>query len=201
MGLVLASASPRRRELLRNAGIEFRVEPTRIPEILRPGEEAKNFSERLAREKALAVFTQTKECVLGADTVVVRDGEVLGKPQDQADAMRMLRLLSGHTHEVITGVCLVGTISGGGAKPVTATQPEERFEDIRSETTLVAMAEISDQEIADYIATGEPMDKAGAYAVQGQASRWIPWIEGDYFNVVGLPVALVWRMLREHQVV
>jgi septum formation protein len=202
MGLVLASASPRRRELLRNAGIEFRVEPTRIPEILRPGEEAKNFSARLAREKALAVFRPIpQECVLGADTVVVREGAILGKPQDEADAMRMLRLLSGRTHEVITGVCLVGTISGGGAKPVTATQPDELFEDIRSETTLVAMAEISDREIEDYVATGEPMDKAGAYAVQGQASRWIPWIQGDYFNVVGLPVALVWRMLREHQVV
>jgi septum formation protein len=202
MGLVLASASPRRRELLRNAGIDFRIEPTQIPEMLRPGEEAKNFSERLAREKALAVFTQTPQgYVLGADTVVVRDGEILGKPQDEADAMRMLRLLSGRTHEVITGVCLVGTMPVGRAKPATATQRDERFEDIRSQTTLVAMAEISDQEIKDYIATGEPMDKAGAYAVQGQASRWIPWIQGDYFNVVGLPVALVWRMLREHQVV
>jgi septum formation protein len=202
MGLVLASASPRRWELLRNAGIEFRVEPTQISEILRPGEEAKNFSERLAREKALAVFRQTPQgCVLGADTVVVRDGEILGKPQDEADALRMLRLLSGRTHEVITGVCLVGTIPVGRAKPASATQGDERFEDIRSQTTLVAMAEISDQEMEDYIASGEPMDKAGAYAVQGQASRWIRWIQGDYFNVVGLPVALVWRMLREHQLV
>jgi septum formation protein len=188
--------------LLRNAGLAFRVEPTEIPEILRPGEAAKNFAERLAREKAQAVFAKFhSHCVLGADTVVVIDGEILGKPKDDADAKRMLRLLSGRTHEVITGVCLVGMIS---CKEIKLTPSEVRkddiFEDIRSETTLVAMAEISDQEIEDYIATGEPRDKAGAYAIQGIASRWIPQIKGDYFNVVGLPVALVWRMLREHQV-
>jgi len=194
MRLVLASASPRRRELLRSAGIEFRVEKAQIPEVLEPGEEAKVFAQRLAREKALAVFQRMpRRYVLAADTVVWVDGQVLGKPADQADARQMLHLLSGRTHEVTTGVCLVGKISSERAMT--------RFEDIRSETTLVTMAEISAQEIEDYIATGEPMDKAGAYAIQGMASRWVPCIQGDYFNVVGLPIALVWRMLREHEVV
>ncbi len=180
--LILASASPRRQELLRNAGISFEVHPANIPEDLLPGEAAKTFSERLAREKAFAVARQRpKDCVLGADTIVVVDGEILGKPASAADAKRMLRMLSGRDHQVITGVCLIAN-----GKPFVA-----------SETTLVSMIEISDQKIADYVATGEPMDKAGAYAIQGIASRWIPRIEGDYSNVVGLPVALVWRLLRD----
>jgi septum formation protein len=179
--LVLASASPRRRELLRSAGIAFEVQPADIPENPFPGEGAEEYAERLAREKALAVAKlRPKECVLGADTVVVVDGQILGKPSDSADAARMLRMLSGREHQVITGVCLVCP-----GQPVVA-----------SETTLVTVSEITDQEIADYVASGEPMDKAGAYAIQGIASRWIPRIEGDYSNVVGLPVALVWRMLR-----
>ena len=178
--LVLASASPRRQELLRNAGIAFVVQPAHIPEDPLPGEAAKECAERLAREKALVVARQRPHaCVLGADTVVVVDGQLLGKPSDAADAARMLRLLSGREHRVITGVCLV--VNG---------QPS-----VASETTLVIVSEITDQEIADYVASGEPMDKAGAYAIQGIASRWIPRIEGDYCNVVGLPVALVWRML------
>ena len=123
--------------------------------------------------------------MLGADTIVVVDEKILGKSRDTADAASMLRLLSGRTHEVITGVCLVRTVAGS-RRPVTA-----------SETTLVTMCEISDEDIREYIATGEPMDKAGAYAIQGMASRWIPRIEGDYSNVVGLPVALVYRMLQE----
>jgi septum formation protein len=181
--LVLASASPRRQELLRSAGIIFDVQPAEIPEDALPGEGARDCAERLAREKALAVARQRPhDCVLAADTVVVVDGQLLGKPSDAADAARMLRLLSGREHQVITGVCLV--VSG---------QPS-----MASETTLVTVSEISDQDIADYVATGEPTDKAGAYAIQGIASRWIPRIEGDYSNVVGLPVALVFRMLREH---
>ena len=120
-------------------------------------------------------------CILAADTVVVVDDQVLGKPRDQEDAMRMLRLLSGRTHEVITGVCV----------------RSKSFEDVRSEITGVHFSLLTEGEIRDYIATGEPMDKAGAYAIQGIASRWISRIEGDYFNVVGLPVALVWRMLRK----
>ena len=180
--LVLASASPRRQELLRNGGIPFEVQPAHIAEDPLPGEGAKECAERLAREKALAVAGQRpQDCVLGADTVVVVDGQILGKPSDAADAARMLRLLSGREHQVITGVCLV--VDGRWS--------------VASETTSVTMSEISEKEITDYVASGEPMDKAGGYAIQGIASRWIPRIEGDYSNVVGLPVALVWGMLRQ----
>ena len=185
--LVLASASPRRQELLRNAGIDFEVQPAHIPEDPLPDEDAKACAERLAREKALAVARlRPNDMILGADTVVVVDHQILGKPIDATDAARMLRLLSGRTHQVITGVCVVngGSSAAGGARNSVA-----------SETTSVVMSEISEQEIADYIATGEPMDKAGAYAIQGIASRWIPRIGGDYSNVVGLPIALVWRMI------
>lgn len=194
--LVLASASPRRQELLRHAGIAFTVSPANIPEIPLTGESPRDCAERLAREKAQAVFRQQPgQPVLGADTIVVLDAEILGKPRDEADARRMLRLLSGRTHQVITGVCLVGpSLRTGNQKLQTG------FEDTRSETTLVTMTTLTDQEISGYIKTGEPMDKAGAYAIQGVASRWIPRIEGDYFNVVGLPVALVFRMLRENGV-
>jgi septum formation protein len=178
--LVLASASPRRQELLRNAGITFEVQPADIPEDVLPGETAKNCAERLAREKALAVAQKRpNEVVLGADTVVAVDGQILGKPANADDATRMLRMLSGRDHQVVTGVCLVAR-----------GQPS-----VASETTLVTMSKIANQEISEYVAGGEPMDKAGAYAIQGIASRWIPRIEGDYSNVVGLPVALVWRML------
>jgi septum formation protein len=180
--IVLASASPRRQELLRNSGIPFEVQPAHIPEDTLPGEQAKDCAERLARDKAQAVSRQRpQDIVLGADTVVVIDGVILGKPLDAADAVRMLRMLSGREHQVITGVCVVAN----GQSLVA------------SETTAVTMSEVTEKEIADYVATGEPMDKAGAYAIQGIASRWIPRIEGDYSNVVGLPVALVWRMLRE----
>jgi septum formation protein len=194
--LILASASPRRQELLRNAGISFVAYPTNIPEEPQLGERPRDYAERLAREKALAAFNQRPDnLVLGADTIVIIDGEILGKPRDAADAKRMLRLLSGRTHLVITGVCLVGP------SPETRNQKSEIvFEDVRSETTLVTMNSLTEKDIHDYIASGEPMDKAGAYAIQGIASRWIPRIDGDYFNVVGLPVALVFRMLQEHRV-
>jgi septum formation protein len=182
--LVLASASPRRQELLRNAGIPFVVQPTDVPEIPREGEAPRPCAERLAREKAMDVFRQRpSDLILGADTIVVVDAQILGKPRDASDAARMLRLLSGQSHRVITGVCLAG--------------PQPRAEDIRSEITLVTMNDLSDDDIRSYILTGEPMDKAGAYAIQGIASRWISRIEGDYFNVVGLPVSLVYKMLRE----
>src|SRR6185312_1828417 len=186
--LVLASASPRRQELLRNAGISFMVHPANIPETGLPGESPKGYAERLAREKAEAVGRLDlrergpDKFVLGADTIVLVDDEVLGKPHDAADAGRMLRLLSGRSHRVITGVCLMGP----------------GFVDVRSEITTVEMQKISAKEIQAYLATREPMDKAGAYAIQGWASRWISKIEGDYFNVVGLPVSLVYRMLKEH---
>ena len=182
--LVLASASPRRQELLRNAGIPFTVQPADINETPLAGESPRDCAERLAREKALAVWqSRSQDYVLGADTIVVVDGAILGKPRDRDDALRMLRLLSGRTHVVITGVCLVGPVSSNIQ--------------IAAEITFVTMCEVTDDEIRDYVATGEPMDKAGAYAIQGIASRWIPRIEGDYSNVVGLPVALVYAMLRE----
>ncbi len=161
--LILASASPRRQELLRNAGIAHLVRPANVLEEFLPGESPEACVERL-----------------GADTVVAVDNELLGKPVNQADAARMLRLLSGREHRVITGICLIGSLRG---------------EDVRHEITRVTVSPLTEHEIAFYLATGEPMDKAGAYAIQGQASRWIPRIEGCYFNVVGLPIALVYRML------
>jgi len=190
--LVLASASPRRQELLRNASIPFEVQPTNIPEVPQPGEAPRAFAERMAREKALAVFRLLpNDFVLGADTIVIVDAEILGKPRDRADAVRMLRLLSGRKHQVTTGVCLLGL------------RPRDEngkigFEDVKSETTLVTMDPLGEEDIHGYVFHGEPMDKAGAYGIQGRASRWISRIEGDYFNVVGLPVSLVYKMLREH---
>jgi septum formation protein len=190
--IVLASASPRRQELLRNAGIPFAVEPANIDETPRAGEAPRECAERLAREKALAVWrTRPQDWVLGADTIVVVDDAILGKPVDPADAVRMLRLLSGRVHRVITAVCLV---RAGDSRDLLRAAELART---ASETTLVTMNALSEDEIREYVASGEPEDKAGAYAIQGMASRWIPRIEGDYSNVVGLPVALVYRMLRE----
>jgi septum formation protein len=183
--LVLASASPRRKELLTQAGYEFQIIPANIPELRGDNEDPATFVTRLAREKAQCVFDRIHSSaiedpmVLGADTIVVTPEEVLGKPRDTGDAARMLRSLSGRTHLVITGVCLITN---------EATE-------IAAETTSVAMQTLSEEEIAAYIATGEPMDKAGAYAIQGHAARWIPRIQGCYFNVVGLPLALVASMM------
>lgn len=186
--LVLASASPRRQELLRNAAIPFTVQPADIDETPLANETPRACAERLAREKALAVSRlRPEDFVLGADTIVVVDDAMLGKPRDANDAARMLHLLSGRRHTVITGVCLLSPRVAGE----TATG-----HDVGSETTLVTMRELSNDEITAYVATGEPMDKAGGYAIQGIASRWIPRIEGDYCNVMGLPVALVYAILR-----
>jgi len=194
--LVLASASPRRQDLLKNAGIAFAVQSADIDETPLSDEDPVACAERLAREKALAISKlRPHDLVLGADTVVFLNDTMLAKPMDAEDAFRMLRLLSGRTHQVITGVCLAGP------PQIASSKEEQRTEDCElktaSETTLVTFAELSDADIHDYVATGEPMDKAGAYAIQGIASRWIPRIEGDYSNVVGLPVALVCRMLRQ----
>lgn len=182
--LILASASPRRRDLLTQAGYTFSVRTANIPEVSQPGEDAIRLTLRLARQKAEAVAAASPEVgeaaiVLGADTVVAIDGEILGKPRDAADAARMLRLLSGRTHQVVTGVCVLR----GDRQQAAA------------EVTHVCFRALSDREIAEYVATGEPLDKAGAYAIQGRAGRWVPRISGCYFNVVGLPLALVGSML------
>jgi septum formation protein len=192
--LILASASPRRCELLTQVGYRFQVRPAHIPEDPRDGEDPIAYVTRLAREKAEAVFRELSSsdarpqetldgqpsiAVLGADTTVTLDNAILGKPEDAADAARILRLLSGRTHRVITGVALV-----------TADRTE-----VAAEATAVRFLTLSEQEIAGYIATGEPMDKAGAYGIQGHAARWIPRIEGCYFNVMGLPLSLVCSLL------
>ena len=179
--LILASASPRRRELLTQAGFAFQVHTADIPEDLLPGEHPATAVTRLARAKAQAVHAlHPQAAILGADTLVVSAaGRILGKPRDASQAAQSLRQLSGTTHQVITGVCLIA----GGLVEVAA------------EITSVTMFTLSEAEIAAYVASGEPMDKAGAYAIQGTAARWIPRIHGDYSNVVGLPLALVTTML------
>jgi len=196
--IVLASASPRRQEILRNAGISFSVQAADIDETPLKDELPRACAERLAREKALAIWhTHPQDLVLGADTIVVVEESILGKPVDADDAARMLRLLSGRVHQVITGVCVAGAVGSASAADGGSSRNADEQPATGSETTLVTMNELSDEEIRGYVATGEPMDKAGAYAIQGIASRWIPRIEGDYSNVVGLPVSLVYRMLRE----
>jgi len=178
--LILASASPRRAELLRRAGLEFSVRSRPVEEIRRAGEEPELYARRLARWKAQAAWESADEIVLGADTIVVAGNRVLEKPAGSGDARAMLRILSGKTHAVITGICL---IHPGG-------------EIIDSAETLVHFAELSDREIDDYIASGEPMDKAGAYGIQGLASKFVDRIEGCFFNVMGLPLPVVYRHLK-----
>jgi septum formation protein len=179
--LVLASKSPRRAEILKSAGIPFRVRISDVPEHHLPDETPRALVERLAVEKARAFPASSGEIVLGADTVVVVDSHILGKPINPEDASRMLRLLSGRAHQVITGICLH-----------TAQR-----DIVDSSVTKVFFSNLSDQEIADYVASGEPMDKAGAYGIQGLASKFVERIEGCYFNVVGLPVSLVYRYWKE----
>lgn len=185
--LILASASPRRSELLTQIGIQFRIHPAHIPEDPLPNEDPATYVSRLALQKAQAVFSELSsngsappQVVLGADTTVTLDSQILGKPNDPADAIRMLTLLSGRTHQVLTGVALISANSS----------------QVAVESTSVTFSPISNQAIADYVATNEPLDKAGAYAIQGLAARWIPRIDGCYFNVVGLPLALVDKLLK-----
>ncbi len=178
--LVLASNSPRRREILTAAGFEFVVRVPDIAEERRAGETPMDYVRRLAVDKAFAVPKNAGEIVLAADTTVVVDLEVLEKPRDMRDAIRMLTLLSGREHEVITGVCL----RSDAGKIVDAAVTRVRF------------ARMSEEEIDRYVASGEPMDKAGAYAIQGLASKFIERVDGCYFNVVGLPIALVYRHLK-----
>ena len=181
--LILASASPRRGEILANAGIPFvRKAPRDIDETPVAGELPRDYVMRLAREKAEAVAADPTDIVLGADTIVVIEGEILGKPSDPADAARMLRRLSGRAHEVITGVCLRNR--NGSV--------------IDAATTRVWFSSLSETEIEAYVAGGEPMDKAGAYGIQGLASKFVTRIDGCYFNVMGLPVSLVYSYLRSN---
>ncbi len=192
-GLILASASPRRAELLAAAGFPFVVHVASVDETLRPGEAADVYVRRLAEAKARAVAASVPgQWVLGADTVVVVDGRVFGKPRDGAEARAMLGRLSGRIHQVLTGVCLVMAGSATGGVGVPGADGEGPHVDMAQ--TAVEFAPLSPAEVDWYVASGEPMDKAGAYAIQGLASRFIRRIDGSYSNVVGLPIELVSRM-------
>lgn len=180
--IVLASASPRRADILAAAGIEYVTRPAAgVDETPRPGEAAGCYVRRLAKLKAESVPLNAGDVILGADTTVAVDDVILGKPEDAADAARMLRLLSGRSHEVLTGICL--------------RTAEERL--IDAAATRVWFLPLSQSEIDRYVESGEPRDKAGGYGIQGLASKFVERIDGCYFNVMGLPVALVYRRLRE----
>jgi len=186
--LILASASPRRAEILRKAGFDFEVVPAHADESPRPGEAATDYVRRLAEEKARTVARQLAKdtvddsrFIIGADTVVVIDGEILGKPSAAANAREMLRRLSGKTHDVYSGLAV---LQGNGTAHTAV------------EKTRVTFEPLSEEEIESYIASGEPFDKAGAYAIQGRGGKFISRIEGCYFNVMGLPLARLYAMLR-----
>ena len=196
--IILASQSPRRRELLAQIGVPFTVEVSDTDENV-IGTDPKVIVQELARRKALAVASHHADedvTVIGADTIVVYEGEVLGKPKDPADARRMLRELSGNVHQVYTGVCVIEVPRDKGGSCVEEGVPSEDRsirETAFAEVTNVFVAPLSDAEIDAYIATGEPFDKAGSYGIQGIFARHIEKIEGDYTNVVGLPVGRLWR--------
>ena len=180
--IVLASASPRRAELLRAAAIDFEVVPAHVDETAFAGEPADTYVVRVALSKAQAVQRRRPACtVIGADTAVVVDDEIFGKPADASDAARMLRALSGRSHQVVTGVAV---IHGDGSSTTHLA------------VTTVHFGTLDDDEIRWYVVTGEPMDKAGAYAIQGFASRFVTRIDGSYSNVVGLPVSIVYALLK-----
>ncbi len=182
--IILASASPRRAEILRTVGWPFETQPVNIDESRWPDEDAVAYVTRLAREKAEAAAERARDCtIVAADTTVVVDDHILEKPLDREDAKRMLRLLNNRWHQVLTGVALFDT-----------TMPAPK---VAHETTEVRFAAMSDEEIDWYVTTGEPMDKAGAYAIQGLGSRFIGEIRGDYFNVVGLPVRLLYELVKQ----
>ena len=195
--MILASASPRRKELLEAAGIGFEAVPSVIEERQGEQETAEAFACRVAREKAQDVLARLPcsypQMVLGADTVVLVAGRTLGKPASEEDAAAMLRLLSGRDHLVLTAVCLLHRDASAGARPQQIT------EDLRTAVTKVRFLQLSESEIDEYVGSGEPFDKAGAYAIQGRASRFVESIEGCYFNVVGLPVSLVHQMLQRNR--
>jgi septum formation protein len=196
--LILASSSPRRAEILRNAGFTFEVQPSHVDETPLPGERADDYVRRLADSKARAAAQYVdrdmnrgteRAVVIGADTVVVIDGQILGKPADADDARRMLRLFSGRDHDVLTGLSFISI--------------PEREEATLVESTRVSFLPLSAKDIEDYLLTGEPFDKAGAYGIQGIGGRFIRRVEGCYFNVMGLPLSRVWsivgRMEEEQQ--
>jgi nucleoside triphosphate pyrophosphatase len=188
MRLILASSSPRRAEILREAGIAFEMCATEIDETVLPGETALDMVARLAEAKARAIAAQMdagmRECIIvGADTTVELDGEILGKPRDAAHAREMLARLSGRTHHVLTGIFLL-RLPGNASRAAV-------------ENSAVTFAPLSVKEIDAYVASGEPLGKAGGYGIQGHAGRYIPRIEGCYFNVVGLPLARLYALLRE----
>lgn len=179
--VVLASASPRRRELLTTAGLEFEVCVKEVDESVPEGTDPVEAAKMTASKKALAVAGERENCiVIGADTIVVANKKILGKPKDKNDAISMLSMLSGVEHEVVTGVCIV---NGGIA---------ESF----AQVSKVKFYDLTDEEIESYVETGEPMDKAGSYGIQGKGCTLVERIEGDYFNIVGLPVAEVVRRIR-----
>lgn len=191
--LILASSSPRRREILMAAGITFDVVVPRVAEIQQQGESPELFVCRMARAKAEVVLDRiadpTKAAILGADTAVVVDKQTLGKPASADEARAMLRLLSGKEHRVLTGLCLV-------APPAVWPCPRSELRnEVQFASTAVRFCPLSDEEIEQYVSSGEPFDKAGGYAIQGLASKFIESIEGCYFNVVGLPVSLAYQML------
>ena len=188
MRLILASASPRRAELLTNAGFTFDVQPADVDETPLRDEPPAGYALRVARDKARLIQAATPEAgslILAADTVVVARDRILGKPADAAESRAMLKLLSGEVHEVHTGVVILGD----GAESAEVVTSRVRF------------VRLSDREIEWYVASGEPEGKAGAYAIQGRAARFIDWIEGSWSNIVGLPVAAVYRLLKDRGVV
>lgn len=216
--LILASASPRRAELLRAAGIEFDVMPANADETVHPGETPEAYVQRVAEAKATAVRPRANgRPVLAADTVVVVDTVILGKPANREDARRMLRMLSGREHLVLTAVTLLsgadplglpkpprgeggpGPRGGPGptSPPASSRQAKAHLALTRVETTVVEFAPLTQDDVDWYVATGEPDDKAGAYAIQGYASRFVTRIDGSYSNVVGLPVSLVFQMIKD----
>lgn len=179
--MILASQSPRRRELLSLITEDFRIIPAKGEEILPEKISPENAVLTLSEQKADEIYRENRgEVIVAADTIVAIDGKILGKPADEKDAFAMLKTLSGRVHEVFTGVCVV--FANG--------QKEQFFEE-----TKVEFYELSDEEIADYIKTGEPMDKAGAYGIQGKGALLVKRIDGDYYNVMGLPVARLLRVL------
>ena len=205
--LILASASPRRRDLLGQIGVPHIVYPADIDESRVPDETPEFYVRRLALEKARAVGAlHPGATVLAADTTVVLDGCVLNKPVDRADAARMLRSLAGHTHHVHTGIAVLSpgrsgqpgeSLFGQSVVPPVAQFAAGTVVQTHVETTAVTFTAVPSAELETYLATGDSLDKAGAYGIQGYAARWIARIEGDFFNVVGLPLVAVLRLLRE----